>query len=63
MHEAQWDRYVAGQWWTQYEWLRTHPDDPRAPGLRAMYESSQRAYLSYERRYFGWGVFVLRAKA
>ena len=57
-----WDRYVAAQWWTQEEWLRAHPADPRAAGLREMFERSQREYLLYQRRYFGWGVFVLRVK-
>jgi ubiquinone/menaquinone biosynthesis C-methylase UbiE len=57
-----WDRYVAGQWWTQREWLKANPDDPRAADLRAMYEGSQKAYFDFQRRYFGWGVFVMRQK-
>jgi SAM-dependent methyltransferase len=50
-----WDRYEAG-------WLRANPDDPRAPGIRQMFETSQREYFAYQRRYFGWGVFVLKVK-
>lgn len=57
-----WDRYQAGQWWTLYEWLRDHPDDPLAPEVRQMFETSQREHLTIQRRYFGWGVFVMRAK-
>ncbi len=57
-----WDRYEAAQWWTQHEWLRAHADDPRAADVRAMFDRSHREYLLYERRYFGWGVFALKAK-
>ncbi len=41
-------------------WLRDHPDDPDAPALREWFHANQRAYLTYGRRCFGWGVFVLR---
>jgi hypothetical protein len=56
-----WDRYEAAQWMTLATWLREHPDDPRAADLRAWFRQNQRAYLEYGRRYFGWGVFVMRA--
>lgn len=56
-----WDRYEAGQWWTLYEWLHTHPaDDPLAAEVRQMFEGSQRSHLAFQRRYFSWGVFVLK---
>lgn len=58
-----WDRYVAAQWRTLDEWLRANPDNPLAPSVRDMFETSQREHFAYQRRYFGWGVFVLRAKA
>jgi SAM-dependent methyltransferase len=54
-----WDRYVAGQWWTVSRWLRTNPDHPEAPMMREFLHSSRRSYLAYNRRYLGWGVFVL----
>ncbi|MCC6804630.1 MAG: class I SAM-dependent methyltransferase [Anaerolineae bacterium] len=57
-----WDRYEAGQWWNLYEWLRDHPDDPLAPEVRQTYERSQSSHLAYQRRYFSWGVFVMKAK-
>lgn len=56
-----WDRYVAAQWMTLHDWLRTHADDPDAPAIRDWLNAERRAYLRYGRRYFGWGVFVLRA--
>jgi len=55
-----WDRYVARQWLSVSDWLRAHPDDPEAEELRAWYEQGRREYLTYGRRYFGWGIFVLR---
>ena len=58
--EHSWDRYVASQWWTLRQWLDSHPDDPLAPDLQTFLDDSQREYLSYQRRYLGWGVFVLR---
>ena len=56
-----WDRYEASQWWTFYDWVRAHPDDPDLPEFRETHIRAQRSYLEYGRRYFGWGVFVLRA--
>jgi len=58
-----WDRYEAAHWWTMHEWLRGNPDDPDAPGVRDMLARSYREYLTYTRRYLGWGVFALKAKA
>jgi SAM-dependent methyltransferase len=55
-----WDRYVAAQWWTLTEWLRAHPDDERVPAVREFLDTSRRSHLAYQRRYLGWGVFVLR---
>jgi SAM-dependent methyltransferase len=57
-----WDRYEAAHWWTMHEWLRGNPDDPDAPGVRDMLARSYREYLTYTRRYLGWGVFALKAK-
>lgn len=56
-----WDRYVAAQWFTLSQWLRSNPDDPEAPAVRDFYRSARRSHLEYGRRYLGWGVFVLRA--
>lgn len=57
---ASWDRYVAAQWWTLRAWLDQHAGDPRAAQVRGFLDDSRRAYLTYQRRYLGWGVFVLR---
>ncbi len=57
-----WDRYVAAQWWTFDAWQRAHPDHPQLADYRAANTQWRRAYLEYGRRYFGWGVFVLRAQ-
>lgn len=55
-----WDRYEAQQWLTVDNYLRQHPDEPEAKELHAWMQNNRRAYLAYGRRYFGWGVFVLR---
>jgi SAM-dependent methyltransferase len=55
-----WDRYEAMHWAAADRWLRAHPDDPEAPLVREQTARYRRAYLTYGRRYLGWGVFVLR---
>lgn len=55
-----WDRYEAMQWMSTFDWLEQHPDDPDAPALRRWIRDNRWAYLTYGRRYFGWGIFVLR---
>ena len=55
-----WDRYVAAQWWTLWQWLDSHPGDPLAPDVQTFLDDSRREYLTYQRRYLGWGVFVLK---
>jgi 16S rRNA G966 N2-methylase RsmD len=55
-----WDRYEAAQWMAVDDYLRAHPDDPEADALRRWIRENRRAYLTYGRRYLGWGVFVLR---
>ncbi|HVQ86728.1 MAG TPA: class I SAM-dependent methyltransferase [Actinomycetes bacterium] len=56
-----WDRYEAAQWWTVTEWLRENPQHPDAAEMRIFLDSYKRSYLSFGRRYLGWGVFVLRS--
>ena len=58
--EHSWDRYVAAQWWTLRQWLDSHPGDPLTPDVQTFLDDSQREYLAYQRRYLGWGVFVLK---
>jgi SAM-dependent methyltransferase len=58
--EHSWDRYVAAQWWALRRWLDEHPDDPRAGQVREFRDETRRAHLAHQRRYLGWGVFVLR---
>jgi hypothetical protein len=55
-----WDRYVASQWWTVTRWLDVNGDHADAPEMRRFLEDTRRSHLAYGRRYFGWGVFVLR---
>lgn len=58
-----WDRYVAMQWKTINDWLYRNRSDPDAEALREWVHHGRRSYLTYGRRYLGWGVFVLRPYA
>lgn len=55
-----WDRYEAPQWTAVDDFLSTDPDSPDARALFEWTSNNRRAYLRYGRRYFNWGVFVLR---
>ncbi len=55
-----WDRYAAAQWKAVDDWLRANPQDADAAELRQWMANDRRSYLTYGRRYLGWGVFVLR---
>jgi SAM-dependent methyltransferase len=58
--EHSWDRYAAAQWWALRRWLDEHPDDLAAGQVREFRDEARRVHLAYQRRYLGWGVFVLR---
>jgi SAM-dependent methyltransferase len=55
-----WDRYEAMHWAAADRWIRANPSDPEAALVREQTRRYRRAYLTYGRRYLGWGVFVLR---
>jgi SAM-dependent methyltransferase len=57
--EDSWDRYVAAQWLTTRQWLDAHPTDELWAQMRAELDSAPLAYVTYQRRYLGWGVFAL----
>jgi SAM-dependent methyltransferase len=54
-----WDRYIASQWWTIREWLKRNPDHADAGAMREFARTARRSHVAYNRRYLGWGVFVL----
>jgi cyclopropane fatty-acyl-phospholipid synthase-like methyltransferase len=56
-----WDRYSARHWDTAHAWLLRHPDHEEAPGIREWMDRTRRTYLADERRWLGWGTFVLRS--
>lgn len=57
-----WDRYEAPQWQAVDDFLRANPADPEAAELSKWIAQNRRTYLTYGRRYLGWGVFVLRGR-
>lgn len=59
-----WDRYAAEQWFAVADWLRDHPaDHPDAADMRDFLDHARRTHLEWNRRYLGWGVFVLRPRS
>ncbi|MDX2141357.1 MAG: methyltransferase domain-containing protein [Chloroflexota bacterium] len=56
----EWDRFEAAQWMAVHDHLRAHPDDETARAAHVWKAKQRRAYLQYARRYFNWGIFVLR---
>jgi hypothetical protein len=57
-----WDRYEASQWTTIAAWLAANPDDPDHAAMRTFLDENRRTYLTWGRRYLGWGVFVTRPR-
>ena len=57
-----WDRYEAPQWMAVDDFLQNNPNDADASKLREWISNNRQAYIKYGRRYFGWGVFVLRSQ-
>jgi hypothetical protein len=55
-----WDRYESQQWMAVSTWLNANPTDPDSAELRQWMARNRRNYLTYARRYLGWGAFVLR---
>jgi SAM-dependent methyltransferase len=55
-----WDRYSAAQWMALNDWLRDNPSHPEAGAIYEKMAADRRSYLEYARRYYGWGVFVMR---
>jgi SAM-dependent methyltransferase len=60
--EDGWDRYVAAQWLTVRTWLDANPDDELAPAFREELDTAPIDHVRYQRRYLGWGVFVLKKR-
>lgn len=57
------DTYSSRQWHTVDQWLHENSNDPLAPALRQWMAHNRRMYLTYEREYMGWGVFVVKEMA
>lgn len=57
-----WDRYAASQWWNVHEWLQANPESPDLEEMRRFVGNARRSHLEFQRRYLGWGVFVLRLR-
>ncbi|MGE4312232.1 SAM-dependent methyltransferase [Desulfovibrio sp.] len=57
-----WDRYEAAKWLTMRRWLEANPDDDFAKEVRDQLTTEPLRYVTYSRKYLGWGVFALMAR-
>lgn len=60
--EDSFDRYAAAQWMNLRAFLDANPDDELAGQIRDELDTRPLEYVTYQRRYLGWGVFALRAR-
>ena len=57
-----WDRYYSEQWQAVRGWAAAHPDHPlRQPALDRI-RQARSTYFAWERRCYGWAIFVLRSR-
>ncbi|MBN1120905.1 MAG: class I SAM-dependent methyltransferase [Anaerolineae bacterium] len=54
-----WDHYKTAGWINGFRWLAANPTAPDAAELRDWLETDQMRYMTIDRDYFGWGVFIL----
>lgn len=59
-NDDEWDDYYTTQWMTVSRFLRQNPDFEKADELREWIDHQRRIYLTYDREYLGWGMFVTR---
>jgi len=59
-NEDDWDNYETAHWRNVEQWLRENPKDPDANEFRAIVRKNRERYLRWERKYLGWGIFVMK---
>ncbi|MBM3708073.1 MAG: class I SAM-dependent methyltransferase [Actinobacteria bacterium] len=57
-----WDHYETLQWWSAYDYISTHPDDPDNPELLNSINKAKMEYLLYGRETLGWAIYVFKLK-
>lgn len=57
-----WDYYESQHWHAVHEWAVANPDHPLRAQVLDRIRTARAAYFAWERRYFGWGIFVLRPR-
>jgi 2-polyprenyl-3-methyl-5-hydroxy-6-metoxy-1,4-benzoquinol methylase len=57
-----WDRYYSQQWHAIQRWAADHPDDPLRQPVLDRIRAARSAYFAWERRCYGWGIFVLKSR-
>ncbi len=57
-----WDRYEGLQWYSTYEYARTHPDDPDLAEVVERVEKAKTTYLRWGRDLLGWAIYMFRRR-
>lgn len=55
----EWDAYYTQRWMSVHQWLQDNQFDPNADTIRQLNAQQQQQYLQFERKYIGWGIFVV----
>jgi len=55
-----WDHYETLQWWSTYDYISTHPDDPDNSELLNEIEKAKMQYLLYGRDTLCWAIYVFK---
>jgi SAM-dependent methyltransferase len=59
-NEEDWDTYSSTAWQGLLAWLEENPGHPEWDRVSAWLHKSQDSYLTRERPYVGWAIYVLR---
>lgn len=54
-----WDRYEAAKWITMRKWLKENEKDEMKSEVIARLKNEPLRYVTYTRKYLGWGIFAL----
>lgn len=57
--QEDWDNYETGNWIGLLRWIESNPDHPERQEVIDFLHKSQDEYLTYQRRYLDWAIFIL----
>jgi len=54
-----WDRYASDNWYGLIRWIEENPSHPERQQVIDYLHDKQQDYLTMQRKYMGWAIFVL----